>query len=64
MISVLVICNTGGRVAKSQLPDPHTGNLCINNIINNNSVKCGITMSGEMCDNFKNRLIGAKILKI
>ena len=34
----------------------------INNIINNNSVKCGITMSGEMCDNFKNRLIGAKIL--
>ena len=34
----------------------------INNIINNNSVKCGITMSGEMCDNFENRLIGAKIL--
>ena len=34
----------------------------INNIINNNSVKCGITMSGEMCDNFKNRLTGAKIL--
>ena len=34
----------------------------INNFINNNSVKCGITMSGEMCDNFKNRLRGAKIL--
>ena len=34
----------------------------INNIINDNSVKCGITMSGEMCDNFKNRLKGAKIL--
>ena len=34
----------------------------INNIINNNSVKCGITMSGEMCDNFENRLMGAKIL--
>tara|TARA_B100000963_G_scaffold158684_1_gene138071 strand:+ start:1840 stop:2862 length:1023 start_codon:yes stop_codon:yes gene_type:complete len=34
----------------------------INKIINNNSVKCGITMSGEMCDNFKNRLQGAKTL--
>ena len=34
----------------------------INNIINDNSVKCGITMSGEMCDNFENRLIGAKTL--
>ena len=34
----------------------------INKIVKNNSVKCGITMSGEMCDNFKNRLHGAKSL--
>ena len=34
----------------------------INSIIKNNSVKCGITMSGEMCDNFINRLRGAKTL--
>jgi len=34
----------------------------LNNIINNNSVKCGITMSAEMCDNFKNRQRGAEIL--
>ena len=34
----------------------------INKIINNRSVICGITMSGEMCDNFKNRLQGAKTL--
>ena len=34
----------------------------IKKIIKNSSVKCGITMSGEMCDNFKNRLHGAKTL--
>ena len=34
----------------------------INKMINNNSVKCGITMSAEMCDNFKNRYQGAKTL--
>ena len=34
----------------------------INKIVNNKSAKCAITMSAELCDNFKNRKHGANIL--
>ena len=34
----------------------------INQNLSNKSLKCGITMSGELCDNFKNRKNGAKKL--
>ena len=37
----------------------------INATINNRSVKCGITMSAELCDNFKNRKHGAtELMKV